>query len=107
VDIAAVRRDPAIDLLGYAYPFVLELLPDTMQRLAGKAAAGARIRLAFADPDSTHVVERDALEQVGGTLPGRIRNPSTSANPSTRWTVSTSACTRSTCTTRCSASTTK
>lgn len=63
-----------IDLLGYAYPFVLELLPDTMQRLTDKANAGARIRLAFGDPDSAHVVERDALEQIGGTLPGRIRN---------------------------------
>jgi hypothetical protein len=63
-----------IDFLGYAYPFVLELLPDTMQRLTDKAAAGVRIRLAFADPDSAHVVERDTLEQIGGTLPGRIRN---------------------------------
>jgi hypothetical protein len=45
-----------------------------MQRLTDKAAAGARIRLAFADPDCPHVAERDALEQIGGTLPGRIRN---------------------------------
>lgn len=69
--VGATKR---IDLLGYAYPFVLELLPDTMQRLADKAAAGARIRLAFADPDCLHVAERDTLEQIGGTLPGRIRN---------------------------------
>ena len=26
-----------IDVLGYAYPFVLELLPDTMNRLTDKA----------------------------------------------------------------------
>jgi transcriptional regulator with XRE-family HTH domain len=63
-----------IDLLGYAFPFIFELLPDTMQRLADKAAGGTRIRLAFADPDCPHVAERDALEQIGGTLPGRIRN---------------------------------
>jgi transcriptional regulator with XRE-family HTH domain len=63
-----------IDLLGYAYPFLLELLPDTMTRLADKANAGTRIRLAFADPDCPHVAERDTLEQIGGTLPGRIRN---------------------------------
>ena len=63
-----------IDLLGYAYPFIFELLPDTMDRIAEKCAAGARVRLAFADPDSAHVAERDALEQIGGTLPGRIRN---------------------------------
>jgi len=62
-----------IDLLGYAYPFIFELVPDSMQRLADKAAAGARIRLAFADPDCPHVAERDAPEQIGGTLPGRIR----------------------------------
>jgi hypothetical protein len=36
--------------------------------------AGGHIRLAFADPDCPHVAERDALEQIGGTLPGRIRN---------------------------------
>lgn len=64
----------SIDLLGYAYPFLLELVPDTASRLADKAANGARIRLAFADPDCPHVAERDALEQMGGTLPGRIRN---------------------------------
>jgi hypothetical protein len=50
------------------------LAADSMRRLADKAAAGARIRLAFADPDCGHVAERDALEQIGGTLPGRIRN---------------------------------
>ncbi|GGJ74144.1 transcriptional regulator [Pilimelia anulata] len=63
-----------IDLLGYAYPFVLELLPDTVARLAEKAAGGARIRLALADPDCAHVRERDELEGIGGTLAGRIRN---------------------------------
>ncbi|MEU4563414.1 XRE family transcriptional regulator [Actinoplanes sp. NPDC023936] len=62
-----------IDVLGYAYPFLLELLPDVMRMLADKAEAGARIRLAFADPDCAQVAERDVLEQIGGTLPGRIR----------------------------------
>jgi hypothetical protein len=63
-----------IDLLGYAYPFVLELLPDAMARVADKCARGARVRMAFADPDCAHVAERDGLEQMSGTLPGRIRN---------------------------------
>jgi hypothetical protein len=63
-----------LDLLGYAYPFLLELLPDTVDRIATKCAAGARVRMAFADPGCSHVTERDALEQIGGTLPGRIRN---------------------------------
>ncbi len=63
-----------IDLLGYAYPFILELLPDAMARIADKCASGARVRMAFADPECAHVIERDGLEQMGGTLPGRIRN---------------------------------
>lgn len=63
-----------IDLLGYAYPFVLELTPDAAQRVAAKAAQGVKVRMAFADPDCAHVAERDTLEQLNGSLPGRIRN---------------------------------
>jgi hypothetical protein len=69
-----VNTTGRVDLLGYAYPFLLELLPDAATRLADKAAAGARVRMAFADPDCAQVAERDSLEQMGGTLPGRIRN---------------------------------
>lgn len=63
-----------IDVVGYAYPFVFELLPNTAAIVAEKCRNGARARLAFADPDCPHVIERDALEQMNGTLPGRIRN---------------------------------
>lgn len=63
-----------IDIIGYAYPFVLELMPDASDLIAGKCRNGATVRLAFADPDCPHVAERDALEQMQGTLPGRIRN---------------------------------
>ncbi|RDI51927.1 hypothetical protein DFR68_104411 [Nocardia mexicana] len=63
-----------IDLVGYAYPFILELLPDATRQLADKCRRGARVRMAFADPDCSHVAERDNLEQMGGTLAGRIRN---------------------------------
>jgi hypothetical protein len=69
-----VNATQRIDLLGYAYPFILELLPDAAARLADKCAIGARVRMAFAEPDCAHVAERDRLEQMGGTLPGRIRN---------------------------------
>ena len=69
-----INATDRIDLLGYAYPFVLEVLPDAATRLVDTAAAGARMRMAFADPDCPHVAERDNLEQMGGTLPGRIRN---------------------------------
>lgn len=67
----ATRR---IDIIGYAYPFVLELLPDAADLIAEKCRNGASVRLAFADPDCAHVAERDQLEQMQGTLPGRIRN---------------------------------
>ena len=63
-----------IDLLGYAYPFILELTPRATEELIDKCRAGVRLRMAFADPDCDHVKERDALEQLNGTLPGRIRN---------------------------------
>ncbi|MEV0295328.1 helix-turn-helix transcriptional regulator [Nocardia sp. NPDC050710] len=63
-----------IDIIGYAYPFVFELLPDAADVIARKCRNGAQVRLAFADPDCGHVAERDSLEQMNGTLPGRIRN---------------------------------
>ncbi|WP_189595145.1 XRE family transcriptional regulator [Nocardia cerradoensis] len=63
-----------IDIIGYAYPFVFELLPNASDLVVEKCRAGARVRLAFADPECDHVLERDSLEQMGGTLPGRIRN---------------------------------
>ncbi|GAA5051980.1 helix-turn-helix domain-containing protein [Nocardia callitridis] len=63
-----------IDIIGYAYPFVLELLPDASELIAEKCRTGVTVRLAFGDPDCAHVTERDQLEQMQGTLPGRIRN---------------------------------
>ncbi|WP_405137606.1 hypothetical protein [Nocardia sp. NBC_01388] len=69
-----LKATEQIDLVGYAYPFVLELLPNAADIIAAKCRDGARVRLAFADPDCTHVIERDNLEQMHGTLPGRIRN---------------------------------
>ncbi|RJO70668.1 XRE family transcriptional regulator [Nocardia panacis] len=67
----ATRR---IDIMGYAYPFVLELLPKASEVIAAKCLSGCDVRLGFADPDCDHVIERDTLEQMNGTLPGRIRN---------------------------------
>ena len=62
-----------IDLLGYAYPFLFELAPRVTAILTQKCDQGVRIRIAVADPDGAHVPERDLLEQLNGTLPGRIR----------------------------------
>ncbi len=68
------RATERIDIIGYAYPFVFELLPRASEIIAAKCRAGCEVRLGFADPDCDHVAERDTLEQMGGTLPGRIRN---------------------------------
>ncbi|MFJ9368899.1 XRE family transcriptional regulator [Nocardia sp. NPDC101769] len=68
------RATDRIDIIGYAYPFVFELLPNSSDILAAKCRNGVSVRLGFADPDCPHVMERDTLEQMGGTLPGRIRN---------------------------------
>lgn len=62
-----------IDLLGYAYPFLWELAPQVTGTIRAAALDGARVRIAVADPDCQHVLDRDGLEQLGGTLPGRIR----------------------------------
>jgi hypothetical protein len=62
-----------IDLLGYAYPFLFEMAPQVTATIRRATEAGARVRIAVADPDCPHVAERDALEQLGGTLAGRIR----------------------------------
>ncbi|WP_433026018.1 XRE family transcriptional regulator [Plantactinospora sp. CA-290183] len=63
-----------IDIMVYAAPFIFELIPRAADVIAEKCAAGCRVRIALADPDCEHVRERDELEQLGGTLPGRIRN---------------------------------
>ncbi|MFD8249477.1 XRE family transcriptional regulator [Nocardia sp. NPDC059691] len=68
------RATERIDIIGYAYPFVFELLPRAAEIIAAKCRSGCEVRLGFADPDCAHVLERDALEQMGGTLRGRIRN---------------------------------
>jgi hypothetical protein len=60
-----------VDVLGYAAPFVWELEPRMADQLG---ELGVRTRIALCDPDCAHAMERDTLEQLNGTLPGRIRN---------------------------------
>jgi transcriptional regulator with XRE-family HTH domain len=62
-----------VDLLGYAFPFILEISPEAVETLIRRCNDGLRVRIAIADPDCDHVTERDTLEQLAGTLPGRIR----------------------------------
>jgi hypothetical protein len=62
-----------IDLLGYALHFLPEQLPDLPTLLLEKASQECRVRIALGDPDSARILERDQEEQLGGTLPARIR----------------------------------
>lgn len=62
-----------IDLLGYAIHFLPEQLPQLAHLLSEKSRAGCRVRIAVGDPDSARIRERDEEEQLGGTLPARIR----------------------------------
>jgi len=63
-----------MDLLGYAMLFFPEQHPRLAQIISQKCAGGLRVRIALADPDGDEVKARDALENLGGTLPGRIRS---------------------------------
>jgi hypothetical protein len=60
-----------IDVLGYAAPFVWELEPRMAEQVG---ELGMKARIALCDPDCAHAMERDTLEQLDGTLAGRIRN---------------------------------
>jgi len=55
----------------------MQFLPEQHSRLESllqeKAANGCKIRIALADPTSAVVQMRDEEEQLGGTLPARIR----------------------------------
>ncbi|MFE0147777.1 DUF5919 domain-containing protein [Nonomuraea sp. NPDC059007] len=70
--LAGAREN--IDIVGYCFLFIWEQHIDLPKLIAAKCAAGARVRIALADPECEHVRERDELEHLGGTLPGRIRN---------------------------------
>jgi hypothetical protein len=60
-----------IDVLGYAAPFAWELAPRLAEHIAEHQVT---VRIALCDPECAHAAERDRLEQLDGTLPGRIRN---------------------------------
>jgi hypothetical protein len=63
-----------MDLLGYAMLFFPEQHPRLAELISQKCAGGLRVRIALADPDGDEVKARDALENLGGTLPSRIRS---------------------------------
>ena len=67
------RAGRQVDLLDYAMRFLPEQHAEFTSCLREKAAASCCIRIAVADPECAEVMQRDGHEQLGGTLPGRIR----------------------------------
>lgn len=62
-----------IDLLGYAMLFLPEQHPRLVPLLVERGRASCAIRIAVAEPTCLEVAARDAEEDLGGTLSGRIR----------------------------------
>lgn len=63
-----------VEILAHSALFLVER-PRFIKDLSSKAAAGAKARLVFGDPDGDSVALRGEEEQLGdGTLPARIRN---------------------------------
>jgi hypothetical protein len=67
------RARKHIDLMGYAFLFLPEQHAELPALVTKKCADGCQVRIMVANPDGAQVRERDALEQLGGTLPARIR----------------------------------
>lgn len=63
----------SIDMLAYAASFFHDTVPAFAERLAAKARAGVRVRLAFGDPACQAVRERGAEEGIGDLLSARCR----------------------------------
>ena len=68
------RAERQIDLLGYTLYFLPQQHPGLVDLLETKVAAGCRLRIALADPESPHVVWRDSEEHQAITLGARIQS---------------------------------
>jgi transcriptional regulator with XRE-family HTH domain len=62
-----------IDILVYSGTFLAQTNPKLPAMLAARAAAGAEVRLCFADPAGSSVALRDTEEGLGGTLGAKVR----------------------------------
>lgn len=62
-----------IDILVYAGTFLVQTNPRIAEMLAERAAAGVKVRLCWADPDSQAVDVRDREEGLRGTLTHKVR----------------------------------
>ena len=70
-----------IDVLVHSGTFYAQIQPNVAVLLAGRAAAGARVRLCFGDPAGDAVAVRDREERIGGTLAHKIRSSLTYYRP--------------------------
>jgi transcriptional regulator with XRE-family HTH domain len=92
-DRASVPRDTWLQLIGsatrnidvlvFAGTFLANVAPRIADLLAERAAAGVRVRLCWADPDSQAVDIRDREEGLRGTLAHKIRAALTYYRPLT------------------------
>jgi transcriptional regulator with XRE-family HTH domain len=62
----------SVDVLAFAGLFLTEEHPDWIPTMAAKAAAGVRVRLLLADPTGSQLAARDAEQQIGGGVAGRV-----------------------------------
>jgi lambda repressor-like predicted transcriptional regulator len=70
-----------IDLLGYTLYFLPHQHPQLVPVLLEKCAAGCKVRIALADPQSDHVRWRDEEEGEAITLVARIRSSANELAP--------------------------
>lgn len=68
------RAERQIDLLGFTLYFLPQQHPGLVDLLKAKVAAGCRLRVALADPESAHVQWRDEEEHQAITLVARINS---------------------------------
>jgi transcriptional regulator with XRE-family HTH domain len=62
-----------IDVLVFSGTFFAQTNPHVAKMLAGRAAAGVRVRLLFGQPDGAAIANRGREEGIGDTLAAKIR----------------------------------
>jgi hypothetical protein len=62
-----------VDIIGYSFLFLPEQTVNLGNLITNKCSKGCKIRIAVANPECEHTLERDRLENLNGTLLARIR----------------------------------
>lgn len=66
------QADRNVDYLAYAGLFLAEEHPDWIPLLRARAEAGVCVRILIGDPDGRQLGYRDAENQIGGGVAGRV-----------------------------------